>query len=83
MIRYVAFITLATATIFSSVISAATYTFHYSNNLILTVVAENTNAAYKKSAIICFKTLTNGAYPGEEAGLAIIDICANPLNFKL
>ena len=26
----------------------------------------------------CFKALTNGKYPGEQRGLEIIDICANP-----
>lgn len=34
--------------------------------------------AYKAAASDCFKKLTNNQYPGEEKGLEIIDICANP-----
>lgn len=34
--------------------------------------------AYKMAASACFNQLTQGKYPGEEKGLDIIDICANP-----
>ncbi len=34
--------------------------------------------AYKSASRECFQQLTGGKYPGEEKGLDIIDICANP-----
>ncbi len=34
--------------------------------------------AFKLAARDCFTQLTGGKYPGEEKGLDIIDICANP-----
>lgn len=34
--------------------------------------------AFKLAAKECFNKLTGGRYPGEEKGLDIIDICANP-----
>jgi hypothetical protein len=34
--------------------------------------------AYKSASRECYQQLTNGKYPGEEKGLDIIDICANP-----
>ncbi len=34
--------------------------------------------AYKSASRECFQKLTGGKYPGEEKGLDIIDICANP-----
>ena len=34
--------------------------------------------AFKLAAKECFTQLTGGKYPGEEKGLDIIDICANP-----
>ena len=34
--------------------------------------------AFKAAAKDCFKQMTQGKYPGEEKGLEIIDICANP-----
>lgn len=36
------------------------------------------DAAFKLAAKECFSKLTGGKYPGEEKGLDIIDICANP-----
>lgn len=74
MIKYAALITLATATSFG-----APYTFHYSYGASITVEASSYDTAYKNAAKTCFATLTGGAYPGEEAGLTFIDICANPL----
>ena len=38
----------------------------------------NKDIAFKLAAKECFKKLTQGKYPGEERGLDIIDICANP-----
>lgn len=34
--------------------------------------------AYRQASKDCFQRLTHGEYPGEEKGLDIIDICANP-----
>ena len=34
--------------------------------------------AFKSASHECFQQLTGGKYPGEEKGLDIIDICANP-----
>lgn len=34
--------------------------------------------AFKAAAKDCYKQMTQGKYPGEEKGLEIIDICANP-----
>ena len=34
--------------------------------------------AFKSASHECFEQLTGGKYPGEEKGLDIIDICANP-----
>lgn len=34
--------------------------------------------AYKAASKDCYQQLTQGKYPGEEKGLDIIDICANP-----
>ena len=40
--------------------------------------ATSKEQAYKLAANECFKKLTGNKYPGEEKGLEIIDICANP-----
>ena len=40
--------------------------------------AASQDIAFKLAAKECFKTLTGGRYPGEERGMDIIDICANP-----
>ena len=40
--------------------------------------AVSKEAAFKLAARECFTQLTGGRYPGEEKGLDIIDICANP-----
>ena len=40
--------------------------------------AKSYEEAYKSASKECFKILTDGKYPGEEKGLDIIDICANP-----
>jgi hypothetical protein len=40
--------------------------------------AASRDEAYKLAAKDCFQKLTGNKYPGEEKGLEIIDICANP-----
>jgi hypothetical protein len=40
--------------------------------------AVSRDEAYKMAAKDCFQKLTGNKYPGEEKGLEIIDICANP-----
>lgn len=40
--------------------------------------ASSQEEAFKLAAKECFQKLTGGQYPGEEKGLDIIDICANP-----
>lgn len=40
--------------------------------------ASSKEAAFKLAATACFRKLTADTYPGEEKGLEIIDICANP-----
>lgn len=40
--------------------------------------APTKEAAFKLAAKDCFQKLTGGKYPGEDRGLDIIDICANP-----
>ena len=46
--------------------------------LSITQVAPSQDEAFKLAAKECFKKLTGNRYPGEEKGLEIIDICANP-----
>ncbi len=40
--------------------------------------AASQESAFKLAAKECYSTLTGGTYPGEERGMDIIDICANP-----
>lgn len=44
----------------------------------ISLKASSKEAAFKIAAKECFSKLTGGKYPGEEKGLDIIDICANP-----
>lgn len=44
----------------------------------ITQNAASKEEAYKLAARECFKKLTANRYPGEERGMEIIDICANP-----
>lgn len=44
----------------------------------ITQKASSKEVAFKLAASECFKKLTGNKYPGEEKGLEIIDICANP-----
>ncbi len=60
--------------------SAATYQFKYKQNVTATVDTASYEDAFRVAAKICYMTLTKNVYPGEEKGLQIIDICANPLS---
>lgn len=40
--------------------------------------AASKEEAFRLAAKDCYRQLTNNKYPGEEKGLEIIDICANP-----
>lgn len=40
--------------------------------------AASKELAFKAAASECYKKLTGDKYPGDEKGLEIIDICANP-----
>ncbi len=54
------------------------YSPHKSKTFSITQAAPTKEQAYKLAATQCFKKLTSNRYPGEEKGLEIIDICANP-----
>ena len=68
----------------ASIAQAGRYTFNYNtpDELKITVQADDRHSGYSKAAKLCYKILTKDVYPGAEAGLAIIDICVNPLNYK-
>jgi glycogen synthase len=59
-----------------------TWTFSYkaakSQTFQIKKSATTYEEAYKSAAKDCFKQMTQGKYPGEDRGLDIIDICANP-----
>ncbi|MGZ3691061.1 MAG: hypothetical protein ACXVAX_06145 [Pseudobdellovibrio sp.] len=63
-------------------VQAASFSFHYITakykNLVITRTAASKEEAFKLAAKDCFSKLTDNKYPGEEKGLEIIDICANP-----
>jgi hypothetical protein len=54
------------------------YCYPSEPNLTVIVAAPTWEDGKPAAARSCFKALTNGKYPGEERGLDIIDICANP-----
>jgi hypothetical protein len=58
------------------------YKFKFNNGakktFVITQKAVNKEEAFKLAARECYKKLTKNQYPGEEQGLLIIDICANP-----
>lgn len=62
--------------------SAKSYSFQFkapqAKMFSITQKASTREVAFKLAASECFKKLTGGKYPGEEKGLDIIDICANP-----
>lgn len=76
VIFWIAFILLT----FTISANAATYQFKYKQNITTTVEASSYEDAFRIAAKICYMTLTKNIYPGEEKGLEIIDICANPLS---
>ena len=62
---------------------ADTYTYCYpGHNLKVVVEANDARTAMIKAGRICYQALTRGTYPGEEAGMAIIDVCSNPRTCK-
>lgn len=56
------------------------FVFNHEKKSSFTIVksAPTKEAAFKLAAKDCFQKLTGGKYPGEDRGLDIIDICANP-----
>ena len=62
--------------------SPKSFSFQYKapKNKMFTISKQATSRdeAYKLAAKDCFQKLTGNKYPGEEKGLEIIDICANP-----
>ena len=65
-----------------SVNTTKSYIFQFkapkAKHFTITQTAPTKELAYKLAASECFKKLTGNKYPGEEKGLEIIDICANP-----
>lgn len=78
VIFWIAFILLT----FSISTHAATYEFKYKKNMTVTVEGSDNYTAMRKAAMICYRTLTNNVYPGEDRGLDIIDVCSNPINIE-
>ncbi len=55
------------------------YTFTFKSiKTPIRATASTKEEAFKLAAKVCFNQLTGGQYPGEEKGMDIIDICANP-----
>jgi hypothetical protein len=77
---------MKTATLIISVLMSAqvwaapkTYVFAFkSMQNPIKATATTKEEAFKIAAKTCFNQLTGGKYPGEEKGMDIIDICANP-----
>lgn len=60
---------------------AKTWVFSYKSKINVLQIKKSAptyEEAFKSAAKDCFKQMTQGKYPGEEKGLEIIDICANP-----
>lgn len=62
--------------------AAKTWTFSYkvakAESFQIKKTASTYSEAFKSAAKDCYKQMTQGKYPGEDKGLEIIDICANP-----
>ncbi len=76
-------ILLATNTVFAAMNpSAKTWVFSYkatkSQSFQIKKNAPTYEEAFKSAAKDCYQQMTQGKYPGEDKGLEIIDICANP-----
>ena len=85
MIKIFKFVLFCNISITSSITLADKFTFCYNEPGKLKITIEDMweSNAYKIAAKMCYKILTNNKYPGsDEAGLAIIDICANPIKCK-
>lgn len=61
--------------LFPSLSKAETY--KYKNKLTVTA------PTYKEAARRCYSLMTHNKYPGEQKGLEIIDICANPITGEI
>ncbi len=55
-----------------------TYCYPDRDTLKVIVDAETPADGMIKAGRVCFKAMTRGKYPGQEEGLKIIDLCANP-----
>ena len=62
--------------------NSKSYSFQFkapkAQSFAITQKAHSKEEAFRLAAKECFKKLTHNQYPGEEKGLEIIDICANP-----
>lgn len=76
------FLTISSMAVASTQTSAQSYSFQFktqqNKKFTITSVALSKELAFKLAAKECFNKLTGNKYPGEEKGLEIIDICANP-----
>lgn len=64
---------------FAATSAEKTYSFQFKSiKKPIAMKASSKEDAFKLAARECFSKLTGGSYPGEEKGLDIIDICANP-----
>jgi hypothetical protein len=77
-----ALILTLTITLLAASANAKPFSFKFkpanAKSFSITQSAGNQHEAFKLAAKECFKKLTGNRYPGEEKGLEIIDICANP-----
>ncbi len=55
------------------------YCYPDKDTLKVIVEADTVEDGMVKAGRVCFQALTHGRYPGEEAGLNIIDKCSNPI----
>ena len=73
---------MTTSASFASVNTNKTWTFSYKSSKSQTFQIKKSamtyESAYKSAAKDCYQQMTQGKYPGEDKGLEIIDICANP-----
>lgn len=72
--------------LFARLCSAETFQFTFHDNktqvLKMVVTASSERDAMLKAGRLCYDVLTKGRYPGEEKGMEVIDICANPMMKK-
>ena len=73
-------ITLALLAVGTANAKPFSFQFKPSNAKVFSITksAASHDEAFKLAAKECFTKLTGNRYPGEEKGLEIIDICANP-----